>query len=214
VRISVVTYCFKAFHYEAIKLALPNWLDRLSGCEFIVGFLMERATDEFTNWSSNVSGVQFVPIEERVAYGLVYNRLIEGGNYDALIVLAPFVIPSKWLLGSSLEWLKFYSLIGHYKQPRVLVAEQLLLPLVAPVIVELGRMNLDCVVIKPDFNIDFSYSEYSFGTVLIRGRPGSNLLFNALMAGCPVLSLPYHCRTVKYITDRDLEREIARRSQP
>jgi len=211
VKVRAITYCFKPFHYEAIKLALPKWLERLAGCEFVVGYLNERADEDFKIWMEQFNGVEFMPIEERISYGSVYNMLISDcERFDFIIVLAPFVVPSKWFLGSSLEWVKSYSLIGHYKPPRVLVAEQLLLPLVAPVIVEMGRINLDCVVVKPDFMIDFSYFEHCFGSVLVRGRPGSMLLFNALSAGCPILALPYQCRTVRYITENDLERKKMR----
>jgi hypothetical protein len=199
----VVTHCFKQVHYEALMSVFESWLERLSGCQFVIGFMSDRAPDAFDSWAKSISGrtanVVFHPFENPLSYGQAYNTLIENRNFDVLLVLAPFVVPKHWLLGSISEWTKSYSLIGHYKPPRVLIAEQLLLPLVAPVIIELGRMNLDCVVAKPDFSIDFSYTEHLFGTVLVRGRPGANLLFNALIAGCSVLALPYACKPVKYV---------------
>jgi hypothetical protein len=199
----VVTHCFKQVHYEALMSVFESWLERLSGCQFVIGFMSDRAPDGFNSWAEAVSGrtanVVFHPFENPLSYGQAYNTLIENRDFDVLLVLAPFTVPKHWLLGSILEWTKNYSLIGHYKPPRVLIAEQLLLPLVAPVIIELGRMNLDCVVAKPDFSIDFSYTEHLFGTVLVRGRPGANLLFNALIAGCPVLALPYECKPVRYV---------------
>jgi hypothetical protein len=199
----VVTHCFKQVHYEALMSVFGSWLESLSGCQFIIGFMSDRAPDAFNSWAESVSGrtanVVFHPFESPLSYGQAYNTLIENRNFDVLLVLAPFVVPKHWLLGSISEWTKSYSLIGHYKPPRVLIAEQLLLPLVAPVIIELGRMNLDCVIAKPDFSIDFSYTEHLFGTVLVRGRPGANLLFNALIAGCSVLALPYTCKPVKYV---------------
>jgi hypothetical protein len=199
----VVTHCFKQVHYEALMSVFESWLERLSGCQFVIGFMSDRAPDAFNSWAESISGrtanVVFHPFESPLSYGQAYNTLIENRNFDVLLVLAPFVVPKHWLLGSISEWTKSYSLIGHYKPPRVLIAEQLLLPLVAPVIIELGRMNLDCVVAKPDFSIDFSYTEHLFGTVLVRGRPGANLLFNALIAGCSVLALPYACKPVKYV---------------
>jgi hypothetical protein len=199
----VVTHCFKQVHYEALMSVFESWLERLSGCQFVIGFMSDRAPNAFDSWAKSISGrtanVVFHPFESPLSYGQAYNTLIENRNFDVLLVLAPFVVPKHWLLGSISEWTKSYSLIGHYKPPRVLIAEQLLLPLVAPVIIELGRMNLDCVVAKPDFSIDFSYTEHLFGTVLVRGRPGANLLFNALIAGCSVLALPYACKPVKYV---------------
>jgi hypothetical protein len=199
----VVTHCFKQVHYEALMSAFESWLERLSGCQFVIGFMRDRAPDAFNSWAESISGrtadVVFHPFESPLSYGQAYNTLIENRNFDVLLVLAPFAVPKRWLLGSIFEWTKNYSLIGHYKPPRVLIAEQLLLPLVAPVIVELGRMNLDCVVARPEFSIDFSYTEHLFGTVLVRGRPGANLLFNALISGCPVLALPYSCKPVKYV---------------
>jgi hypothetical protein len=202
--ISVVTHCFKQVHYEALMSVFPIWMERLSSdCQFVVGFMSDRAPDAFKNWVESVSGrienIVFHPFENSLSYGQAYNTLVENRNFDVLLVLAPFVVPKHWLIGSITEWIKNYSLIGHYKPPRVLIAEQLLLPLVAPVIIELGRMNLDCVVAKPDFLIDFSYTEHLFGTVLVRGRPGANLLFNALIAGRPILTLPYACKPIRYV---------------
>ena len=199
----VVTHCFKHVHYEALMSVFESWIERLSGCQFVIGFMSDREPDEFRNWVESVDrkneNVVFHPFESPLSYGQAYNTLVENRNFDVLLVLAPFVVPKHWLLGSISEWTKSYSLIGHYKPPRVLIAEQLLLPLVAPVIIELGRMNLDCVVVKPDFLIDFSYTEHLFGTVLVRGRPGANLLFNALVSGCPILTLPYSCKPIRYI---------------
>lgn len=201
----VLTYCFRPTHYETIRVAFDKWQQFLPDVHFVVGYYKDRATDEFLDWANTVGHqVEFVSVHEK-AYGEGYNQLIMDRQFQALLVLAPFAVPSKWLFGSMQEWLNQYSLVGHYKPPRVLIAENIYLPLVAPVIVELGRMNLDCLIVRNDFAVDFAYREFLFGTVLVRGRPGAYVLFNALQAGRAVLTLPENCRLVKYVTERDLE---------
>ncbi len=198
-------------HYDAIQIALPKWRELVPDAQFRIGFYTERAPESFLQWKETIDFASFVPITER-AYGLSYNQLVEGQDYDALIVLAPFVVPYQWLFGSAREWLSHYSIVGHYKPPRVLVAENIYLPLISPVIVELGRLNLDCLLVRDDVTLDFSYREFLFGSVLVRGRPGAYLLFNALHEGKAVMTLPPYVRMVKYLSRKKQDELNARRA--
>jgi hypothetical protein len=80
-----------------------------------------------------------------------------------------------------------------------LVSDAILMPLVAPVIVELGRLQMDCIAVREDVPRSVGYHEWWFGSILVRARPGAFLLYNALAAGYPVLTLSRNCNPVRYV---------------
>lgn len=201
--VKTVTYCFAQGHYETCLQVLPNWCDVFGSENVIVGFYDKKATNEFIDRVTEL-GVNAVALQLRF-YGEAYQVLLEQvGECDAVVILAPYVIPSEWLIGSVVEWMSTFALVGRFKPPRVLNSERLLLPLISPVIVELGRLNLDFLAIRSDvrYLANFLYRDWEFGSILVRARPGAQILFNLLSLGYPILTLPNSVKPVKYIISR------------
>jgi hypothetical protein len=162
--------------------------------------------------------VEFVPVSNS-SYGAAYDTLLERTIGKPILILAPYAVPKEWFIGASgslLKWFESYAIIGRYKQPRILVSDAILMPLVAPVIVELGRLQMDCIAVREDVPRSVGYHEWWFGSILVRARPGAFLLYNALAAGYPVLTLPRNCNPVRYVksetqTDRKSSKPSGRR---
>ena len=200
-----ITHCFKPLHYQVLEQALPKWIETFPSSRFVVGYLEERAPSGWVDQVGGLNQVTLSPVSAKT-YGGAYDELVSGHQpCDAILVFAPYVVPKGWFHGSLQAWLDQYSLIGKFKPPRVLIAEKIYLPLVSPVIVEIGRLSLDCVVMRSDLLpfITFQYQEWSFGTVLVRARPGATALFKALSVGCSVLTLGHGCNPVRYLIKKE-----------
>lgn len=199
----VVTYCFAPSHFETITKVLPDWCKYFDKSDIFIGYSERQANPEFIREIKETK-VNIVPISARF-YGDAYQMLLSEIDWNALLILAPYVIPQGWLVGSLRWWLESFVLVGKFKPPRVLNSETILLPLIAPVIIELGRLNLDFLALRSDIKyfVNLGYREWTFGSILVRSRPGAQVLFNVLAGGYPVLTLPRSVKPVKYVEKRE-----------
>jgi len=201
--LTIVTHIYTSQHAEALKETLPEWV-RLSPSQILVGYYQKKFQPSDFQCLETYDGVELVPVDSS-SYGAAYDVLLERVVGKPILILAPYVIPKDWFVGSVSKWFESYAIIGHYKQPRILVADAILMPLIAPVVVELGRLQMDCIAVREDVPRSVGYHEWWFGSILVRARPGAFLLYNALAAGYPVLTLPYNCKPVRYV--RNPERQ-------
>jgi hypothetical protein len=209
----IVTHLYTRSHLNALSEALPEWIRLLPNAQILVGYYQNRfQASDFRSLINENSQVQLIPVQNS-SYGAAYDSLLDQTTGKPILILAPYAIPKEWFVGANgslFQWFESYAIIGRYRQPRILVADAILMPLIAPVIVELGRLQMDCIAVREDVPRAVGYHEWRFGTVLVRARPGAFLLYNALAAGYPVLMLPRNCNPVRYVKKAD-EREERRR---
>jgi hypothetical protein len=195
----IVTHLYTREHVKALSQSLSAWRKLSSSVPIIVGYYQSRfQPSDFSNLQDDA--VEFVSVSHS-SYGAAYDALLEETIGKPVLILAPYAIPKEWFIGANgslFKWFESYAIIGRYKQPRILVSDAILMPLVAPVIVELGRLQMDCIAIREDVPRSLGYHEWVLGSILVRARPGAFLLYNALAAGYPVLTLPHNCNPVKY----------------
>jgi hypothetical protein len=214
----IVTHLYTKEHAEALSQTLPAWRKLAPSSQIIVGYYQSRfQPSDFSNLMQDET-VEFVPVSNS-SYGAAYDTLLERTIGKPILILAPYAVPKEWFIGANgslLKWFESYAIIGRYKQPRILVSDAILMPLVAPVIVELGRLQMDCIAVREDVPRSVGYHEWWFGSILVRARPGAFLLYNALAAGYPVLTLSRNCNPVRYVkpetqTDRKSSKPTGRR---
>jgi len=204
----IVTHIYSKSHLEALSETLPEWRKLAPSARILVGYYANRfqASEFGTLLAENV---ELVPVHNS-SYGAAYDTLLERTIGQPILILAPYAIPKEWFIGahgSLFSWFESYAIIGRYKQPRILVSDAILMPLVAPVIVELGRLQMDCIAVREDVPRSVGYHEWWFGTILVRARPGAYLLYNALAAGYPVMTLARNCNPVRYVKRADKKAE-------
>lgn len=175
--------------------------------EFIVGYFDRYGRDGFDAQIEQV-GARPLPLD-CAYYGVAYETILASEDFDSAIVFAPYTAPREWLVGSVNAWLKHYALVGKFRPPRILEAERLMLPLIASVIVELGRLNFDFILLRGDvkWSLDPKYYAWQFGSVLVRSRPGAFIFFKVAAAGYPILTLPHTVKPVKCLVKKQELRE-------
>lgn len=194
-----VTHCFLDRHFEFALRTIPEWMKAFPDRKFIVGYYKRRCPESFVGSLAEL-GVEYHEVTNKF-YGKAYEYLLNTCDWNSVLIFAPYSVPQSWLAGSIQQWLNDYALIGKFRPPRLLNAENLMLPLVAPVVVELGRLNFDFLVIRHDlkFSIDTKYYSWRLGSVMVRARPGAFMIFNALALGCPILTLPHGVKPVRFL---------------
>ena len=202
----VFTFCYQSRHFELLPEALPSWTKQIEPTNIFVGFPDRIGESDYPEFFAalNQTGVNSCPVPTKF-YGYAYNHLLEATEFQHAIILAPYVIPKEWLLGSVATWLETYYLVGKFKPPRVLETNKLQVKLIAPIIVELGRLNFDFLAVRHEALtfLDLRYRQWRFGSVLIRARPGAYALYNMLAIGdLPVLMLSHSVKPVKYLKRR------------
>lgn len=188
----------------ALPKVLPSWLQYVQPTDISVGYAQRFAGKEFIDYLGSMQ-VNQVPLQTKF-YGYAYNQLLEGNQeWQNAVILAPYAVPKEWLFGSVAAWLENFVLVGRFKPPRILDSEKMHAQLIAPVIIELGRLNFDFIALRRECLpfLDLKYRQWRFGSVLVRARPGAQALFNLLSVGdLPILALPHSCKPVKYVLKR------------
>ena len=211
--LAIVTHIYTKPHAEALMETLPEWVKLAPSAQIFVSYYLNRFQPSDFHSLMVYDRVDFIPVANS-SYGAAYDTLLERTVDKPVLILAPYAIPKEWFIGANgslFKWFESYAVIGRYKQPRILVADAILMPLVAPVIVELGRLQMDCIAIRNDVPRSVGYHEWWFGSILVRARPGAFLLYNALAAGFPVLTLTRNCNPVRYVKKDDGRTEKAGR---
>jgi hypothetical protein len=196
----LLTHCSDRSQLELAERVLPAWQDAFPGATCVVGMpasLHDQATQ---------SSIADYCLPAGKSFGDFYTEQLAEREFDAAILFAPYALPADWLAGSVAAWLTTFSLIGRYKLPRVLSMEKILgLTLIAPNIVELGRLRMDFVIVRSDLKPFANcrlYEQWIGSEVLVRARPATMLLYSALRAGAAILTLPDSCHPVRFLMSR------------
>jgi hypothetical protein len=196
----LLTHCSDRQQFQLAERVLPAWQDAFVGAACVVG--VPASLQDLAAQSS----IADCCLPAGKSFGDFYTEQLTERDFDAAILFAPYALPADWLAGSVVSWLQTFSLIGRYKRPRVLSMEKILgLTLIAPNIVELGRLRMDFVVIRSDLK-PFAdcrlYEQWIGSEVLVRARPATMLLYSALRIGAAILTLPDNCHPVRFLLSR------------